>query len=238
MTAVPGLPQPVTVLPCHTNPDQWFNPVARTTSLKECLACTYRQGCAQRALHLQPTDGMWAGVWISNDFDDVAPLLTAIATDTPCKRVGADDTEALRVTAVVGTASPPPPATTAAAHVLRARRPPTSPEAPRSLVLARCSGHCEVMAPGCALAAHELASRLPGREINDPALLYAVCRPCAEVVQSLDTPIARRLGYTLEPADAAASIPFLWRQAHRVLLDSGGALTSADRHRHLDSRAR
>lgn len=239
MTAEP-LPQPVAALPCQNRPDQWFDPAARTASLRACLACTYRRRCAQQALQLQPTDGMWAGVWIDNNFDDAASLLTAIATtpDTRSQQIRAEANDAAKASTVTPPASPPPPAPAAETHHLKARRPLTSPEAPRSLVLARSSGHCEVMAPGCALTAHHLTSRLPDREIDSAAWLYAVCRPCAEVVQSLDAPIARRLGYILASADTADRAPFLWRQAHRVLFDSGGGLSTVDRHPRLDNQAR
>jgi hypothetical protein len=239
MTAVP-LPQPVAAPACHARPDQWFDAAARPASLRACLACTYRRSCAQRALQLQPTDGMWAGVWISGNFNDAAPVLTSIATtsDTRGRRVRPEANDAAKTATVAATTSPPPPAPTAETYSLRARRPSASPEAPRSLVLARSSGHCEVMAPGCALTAHDLALRLAGREIDDAALLYAVCRPCVEVVQSLDAPIARRLGYTLASTDTASTAPFLWRQAHRVLFDSGGGLSAVVRHPRLESRAK
>ena len=68
-------------LPCHADPDQWFDPAARTQSLAACLRCPRRRWCA-RALTCRPSWGMWAGV-DRRPLHPVAHRLSSIAADTP-----------------------------------------------------------------------------------------------------------------------------------------------------------
>jgi WhiB family transcriptional regulator, redox-sensing transcriptional regulator len=43
-------------------PDSWFDPTRIRTSLAICTNCAVRQACAQSALDMDETDGIWGGV--------------------------------------------------------------------------------------------------------------------------------------------------------------------------------
>ncbi|MFS0899989.1 WhiB family transcriptional regulator [Mycolicibacterium litorale] len=202
-------------LPCHADPDQWFDPAARTQSLAACLRCPRRRWCARRALTCRPSWGMWAGVWIDGRFAPVAHRLNSIAADAPPPRA----------TGAVA-ASTPLPCATGVPSPAGARCSTPAPAA--ALVWARASGHCEIMAPDCRLSADSLESRLgeqPGE--STASNLFAVCVRCANLIASLDPRLARRLGYRVCSRDRAPDAPFLWRQQHWVTLSTDGACGDA-----------
>jgi hypothetical protein len=60
--------KPVKVLPCRSDPDQWF--VEATTPrnsevvdavIRECLRCPALDACGELAAKIRPTHGVWAG---------------------------------------------------------------------------------------------------------------------------------------------------------------------------------
>ena len=228
--AGPG-PAPASEVPlaCHLDPDQWFDRTARTASLAACLACPYRRWCARRALRHRPSWGMWAGVWIDGRFAPAARYLDAIAADTPLPRSPA---------AVAAPPSRPPADMPTAEPPVGARCSDARRAAPKPLVWARSSGHCEIMSAGCGLSAATVGSRVPDAPDGDASVLFAVCLHCAKTLHDMDSQMARRLGYRLDDVRVATSTPFLWRQAHRLLLGADGSLHSAtDRRRQPETVA-
>ncbi|MCB0937442.1 WhiB family transcriptional regulator [Mycobacterium sp. 4D054] len=206
-------------LPCHADPDQWFDPAARTQSLAACLRCPRRRWCARRALTCRPSWGMWAGVWIDGRFTPVAHRLSSIAADTPPPRATGAVAASHRplVRSPVRPESPPPAGVRC-----------STPAPAAALVWARASGHCEIMAPDCRLTADSLESRLgepPGKDTA--STLFAACVRCANSIASLDPKLARRLGYRVCSRDRAPDAPFLWRQQHWVILNTDGACGDA-----------
>lgn len=207
-------------LPCHANPDQWFERADRTATLAACLACPSRRGCARQALDSRPAWGMWAGVWIDGRFSEAAPLLRVIAED-----------RAPAVTQLSTQSSPPVspsdqlPASPTGVRCSYADRVPA-----RTLVLARSAGFCEIMVASCRLTADAIMSRIPSHGGGDPSTLIAVCQECAIALRRMDSQIVQRLGYRVEHAHTAATTPFFWRQKHRLLFDAGGGLHHVSGH--------
>jgi hypothetical protein len=160
---------------------------------------------------------MWAGVWIDGQFSKVERLIRSIAEDHfLAGRLSSNE-------------SPPPPSPPAQHPVcptgVRCADAERIP--PRTLVFARSGGYCEIMAGDCGLAANAIVSRVPDYGGGDASTLFAVCQECAIKLQRMDSQIMQRLGYRVEQAHAVSRTPFFWRQRHRLLLDSGGALCSA-----------
>lgn len=215
MTGVVRRPQGHIPLACHVDPDRWFDPTARAASLAACLGCPFRRWCAREALKWEPDWGMWAAVWINGDFDAVAHFFTAIATDTPLPRAHAVD-----MTNVPDRPSPIPiPGSPTGVSCG-----PPARSTPKVLVLARASGHCEIMSAGCTLSADTISSRLEDQASGDASTLFAVCRQCANTLEQLDAHMAARVGYRVANSQVARAFPFLWRQTHRVLLGRDGSM--------------
>ena len=194
-------------LACQLDPERWFNRANRTQALAACLNCPIRRWCAGQALRQRASWGMWAGIWIDGRPDDAAPYLRAIAARSPRR-------------------DPPliPRSDRTAAPTLSVA---TTDHWARAMVTARCSGHCEVMAPGCRYSADNMLSRvrgLPVQHAQVPALIYAICGRCQDILAHIDGPIARRLGYLLDNPSQAAAAPFYWRQSRWHLLDEVGGL--------------
>lgn len=202
-------------LPCHANPDQWFERADRTATLAACLACPSRRACARQAVACRPAWGMWAGIWIDGRFSAAAPLLRAIAEDHPPKSIRQQKRRS----------SPPaaPPDRLAASPTC-VRCSDTDRVPARTLVFARSGGFCEIMVAECGLTADAIVSRVPSHGGGDPSTLFAVCQECAITVQRMDSQIVQRLGYRVEEAYSAATTPFFWRQRHRVCFDADGGL--------------
>ena len=185
---------------CRKEPDRWLDPRQRRHALAGCLGCPVRRMCAQRALDTAAPYGMWAGIWIDGRLDEVAVhYLRAIASDTD---VGP---RALRAREL---ATPPPP------------MPSIS-----GIVLARSSGHCEVMATRCSLTLDAVLRRYSAAGAPaSPSEAFAACGPCDAALVELPTRALVRLGYQVETAAAAPLAPFFWRQCRWVRLDPTGAL--------------
>lgn len=70
-TAAPEFDLPITTvsadalaagLCCGTDPELWFDPMLRRRAARICVGCPVRARCAQYALELRVTDGVYAGV--------------------------------------------------------------------------------------------------------------------------------------------------------------------------------
>ncbi|WP_067856765.1 WhiB family transcriptional regulator [Mycolicibacterium wolinskyi] len=59
----------VTGLCRYDDPDKWFprHPVPRARVIRICNNCPFQPQCAQAALELAETDGVWAGVQLPGD---------------------------------------------------------------------------------------------------------------------------------------------------------------------------
>jgi hypothetical protein len=159
---------------------------------------------------------MWAGVWIDGVHDDAVPYLRAIAKGDAAQ----PDHRASAVVATV--TSPPPPGLLLG--------PSTAPpvRSVAAALLARSSGHCEVLAEGCRYSFDRTVSRRPSGaplESASPAELFAACGYCAQVVASLQPRLATRSGYVLTPGRDPAAAPFHWRGSRWVILGRDGWLT-------------
>jgi len=212
-----GAPPPPKVLGCQRDPERWFDPHDRHDALAGCLACGARRWCAREALSCAASWGMWAGVWIDGRHAEAAPYLKAIATK--------DSSPADRPPSIAGGSTDPDPPPPAPLRRPRAAHPARSVNA---AVLARSSGHCEVLAQGCQYGFDSLQHRSPGRAVPEncsPAEVFATCRECADIVAGLQPQLATRSGYRVNPGRDPAVVPFLWRATRWVLLDRDGWLT-------------
>ena len=214
-TAMPPTSSPP---PCSGAPERWFDRTHRLHALAACLQCPARRWCAQEALRTKAAWGMWAGIWIDGRLDEVAHYLDAIATDAR-----SFPTRGLQTG---GEACAPPQ------ERVRMSLPPVAPiggSRPGSVsaaVLARSSGHCEVMDAECRVAAETHICRIAGRVAGDPtsaATVYAACAGCADRV-TRNPMSARRLGYVVDSVAQATNAPFYWRQCRWVLLGRAGQL--------------
>jgi hypothetical protein len=203
-------------LACTVDPDRWFTRSDRTHARAACLRCPARRSCAREALRANATWGMWAGIWIDGTGEPATRFLRAIAADWPPRP---RSVERAALSAPIPHDPAPLP-----------RRPPITGRPVATVVAARASGHCEVMAEGCQLTADRQVSRIVGRAAHDAtsaAEVFCACGTCADAATS-STGLMRRCGYVVESASAAARIPFYWRGARWMLLGTGGELVEAD----------
>jgi hypothetical protein len=197
--------------PCRRDPDRWFDRTDRTHALAGCLACPVRSWCARQALREHASWGMWAGIWIDGNLADLAHQLQVIAENKPPTTPPL--TTNLKPPNCIDAPSPPPVIRPPAKHTIAA------------VITARSSGHCEIMAPDCRLGLEAIASRIRGRcrhELRDAADGYAVCRTCQSAVTRMEARLSHQLGYIVDSAASAATIPFYWRQSRWMRLDSAG----------------
>lgn len=218
-----------TRLVCQTDPERWFDRHNRTYALERCLACPGRSWCAEQALD-GASYGMWAGIWIDNNLDDVSHYLRAIA-QAPAGSGSGDRDRASADTPTSTPTAPPPVAATPAETP--APRPATDAVSRTVLavILARSSGHCEAMTPVCRYTQDTIASRVPGHSgwhAEDATSAYGVCRPCQWALSITEGRLLRRLGYVVDPPRQPAFTPMYWRQARWVYLDGGPAIVEAD----------
>lgn len=215
MSGAPPPPMPA-MLACQRDPEHWFERHHRRDALAGCLACPVRAWCAREALGCHASWGMWAGVWIDGHHGDAAPYLRAIAKD--------DATQLdypVSATDIAVSVSPSAAPLRRSSVVVPAR-------SVAAALLARSSGHCEVLAEGCRYSFDRTVSRLPGGapiESASPAELFAACGHCAQVVASLQPRLATRSGYVLPPGRDPAAVPFRWRGTRWVILGRDGWLT-------------
>jgi hypothetical protein len=215
MSAAPPPPRPTPA--CRRDPERWFDRGDRVEALADCLACPVRAWCAREALSCNASWGMWAGIWIDDSHDAAAPYLRAIANGTAAQPDS-------RMPNAGVTAAPPPPAPT----ILRRPAAAAPVRSVSAALLARSSGHCEVMAAGCRLSFDQSVSRRAtgsAAESCCPAELFVACRNCADLIAGAEPKMSARSGYLLAAGRDAATVPFHWRGTQWVLLGRDGWLT-------------
>jgi hypothetical protein len=209
--------------PCRESPDRWFDLRYHRESQELCMRCPVRGACARAALRAKAQHGMWAGIWIDGDFERLRPYLQAAADAPPPaahrdirpKRQHANRIRSTRH-------RPPLPRPGNAAPCA------TDPVSTASLIAARSSGHCEIMAPGCTFGFDHLCSRIRTKIHTRPrtsAAGYGTCSNCREIVSHMDGRIARKLGYSVSHKRRPEHVPFYWRQTGWRLLDLRGCAT-------------
>jgi hypothetical protein len=169
---------------------------------------------------VQASWGLWAGIWIDGQLSPVAPLLRAIAAESARPH---DIPDTVTVTAA-------PPTVDDRPLPLPRRRPTRRPDSVRATVLARCSGHCEVMSGGCRFSADVHLSRDPRRDpthMASAAGVFAACRRCAETVDARRDDAAR-LGWRVEHPGQVHQAPFFWRSARWVRFDARGLVRDVE----------
>jgi hypothetical protein len=161
---------------------------------------------------------MWAGIWIGDHPEAVAHHLQAVVADdpTPKPRIRENRTA---TTEVMDRQAPLP-------HRVPIR--PVPPGSVAATVLARSSGHCEVVADGCRFTADLQLSRINGStagEATSATTVYVACRPCAQILEGVDgREAARHLGFLVDDPIDAVSAPLYWRGTRWVLLGRAGEL--------------
>jgi hypothetical protein len=222
-------PSPAAPPPCADAPERWFDSTDRTQALRSCLGCPVRQWCAREALSSRATWGMWAGIWIDHRPDDVEHLLRAIAA-------GDQQPEADRPERC---SAPSPLDDMERREFVPLSVRPVRSRSVTTAVLARSSGHCEVVSAGCRFTADLQLSRVPDipvAEAASPSMAYAACHPCADLLGSADgRTAAHRRGFLVDSPTRAAGTPLLWRGVRWVLL--GGSGEVLDRIHHESVRA-
>lgn len=218
-------PPPATsYVPCQVDPEGWFDRHHRADAVAECRSCPARRWCAREALQSRASWGVWAGVWIDGRHEDAAPHLRSIATGVLAQ-------SAAVAAVVIGERLQDAAPASEPAHVPTPLRRPSGSPVPSSVmtaVLARSSGHCEVLAEGCRYTYDRLVSRRLGvavEETSTPPELFAACNVCADIVAVLDPKMAANTGYVLDNQRDPTHVPFYWRRSRWVLLDRDGWLT-------------
>ncbi|ULN44696.1 WhiB family transcriptional regulator (plasmid) [Mycolicibacterium crocinum] len=202
-------------LPCHAEPDRWFDREDRSVALRGCLACPVRGWCAREALRTRASWGMWAGVWIDGQHRDAIGYLRSVAAAPPTPVV------LHRPNGMVDKVAP------------QRRYASASPQA---LIAARSSGHCEVMLDGCRYSGDVLLSRVtgcPDPDLPTAAHGFLACPPCQSRLEQPARIAVRELGYRLHSPTEALTAPFYWRQSGWAILDPGG-----QRHASIGARHR
>lgn len=220
MSQPPPPPRSAT-LACQQDPERWFDRRRRGQALTHCLDCAVRPWCAHEALKCHAAWGVWAGVWIDGRHDDAAPYLQAIAADNAAPSDHHPQTASTNTSQALPAPAPGP------APLCR----PTAASPPRSVpaaVLARSSGHCEILTDSCRYTFDRVISRHRGQspaENPSPAGMFAACAMCADIVARLAPQLATRSGYLVDGGRDPACVPFHWRGSRWVLLDRDGWLT-------------
>jgi hypothetical protein len=206
--------------PCQQNPADWCDPKRRVLTRQQCLQCPQRRDCARSTLRSKPTYGMWAGIWINDDFTSKQHLLLL---DPPIPPV-TEPTEHATDTPAPVTRAPRPSGT----RRIRVGTllPVTPPPAIAALITARASGHCEIMAPACTYQQAAIFSRrrrsVTLRDLASPADGIAACHNCIDLIEHTDIPTAMDLGYLVDPRCTTSTTTMLWRQHRWVYLDTRG----------------
>jgi hypothetical protein len=209
--------------PCQLDPERWFDRRNHAVALAGCLGCPARRWCAQEALQCRASWGLWAGIWIDGRHEDAVPYLQAVAADALAQ-------SSVVAAVVIDSREGGGPTGDSRWAPTSLRRPDGSsrPKEVTTAVLARSSGHCEVLAEGCRYAYERLVSRALSRrdaESFTPPDLFAACSSCADMVAALDPKLAVQFGYVTDTRRSLAHVPFYWRQSRWVLLDRDGWLT-------------
>lgn len=193
---------------CARDPARWLDPEQQASTRRLCLSCPRLALCRTQTLDDSPQHGMWAGVWIDNDFEAKRPLLEHQGREHRLPHMPAP----------------------AAAHLVSALPILNIAPAAAALVAARASGHCEIMAPACLLRQQLIFTRRRDLETSaeSPAEALAACENCADLLEHTDLHTALQLGYITSARHPSPIAPVLWRQRRWVLLDHFGNLRPLD----------
>lgn len=79
-------------LPCHEDPDLFFDPRRMRTAAKKCADCPFRGRCGYNAVAMGATHGIWGGVILPGDYprqlQRVYARLVAQFEERRCVEVG------------------------------------------------------------------------------------------------------------------------------------------------------
>ena len=213
-------------LPCQSDPDRWFDRNTRHTALDGCLNCPQVSWCAQQALALRPVTGMWAGLWIDNNIDALAPYLQVLVQDPSPENVRHFGKRTARPAPHLS----PPPGPEAVVPIS-----PVAEEEPSAaaLITARAAGHCEILTTDCRFTLETIVARSPTRSepLRRASEGFASCTPCRQNLAGLERQLAHRLGYQIPAGTDPADVAFYWRQQHWCYLDDAGHTHPADQPR-------
>jgi hypothetical protein len=167
---------------------------------------------------------MWAGIWLDGTRDDESARLRVLAAHSTTAVHLDSETRSVATEYATPSRTPPPLAPTR----------PVRPGSVTTAVLARSSGHCEIVADYCRFVADTHMSRLPVGSadwVPSAAALYAACNACCQVVRTATPSEARRRGYLVDSPAQLAKVPFHWRAARWVFFGQWGELheTSGER---------
>ncbi|MGV7303119.1 WhiB family transcriptional regulator [Mycobacterium kansasii] len=204
---------------CRQNPGDWSDPKRRVLTRQLCRRCPVRRDCTELALRNKPSYGMWAGIWLDNDFDAKQHLLVLNTPPVPNTDNGAPT-------------QPPAPVEERprrrVGRQTRVRRLLLNslPPAVAALITARASGHCEIMAPACTYQQTAIFTRrrhtVAGSDLASPADGIAACHNCINLIEDSAIPTALDLGYLVDPRCTTSTTAMLWRQQRWVYLDIRG----------------
>lgn len=215
--------------PCLQHPGDWVDPKRRALTRRQCLSCPSRGGCAAAALRNRASYGMWAGVWIDGDFAEKHHLLKLTHAGTSPSAIAESAAPQSNPPHLAPPAPARTPQRTRRSRVGKLRTDSPVP-AVAALITARCSGHCEIMAPACTYQQSAIFSRrrrAARTTLSSPADAVAACHNCIDLIEHTDTPTALDLGYIVDPRSCTSTTAMLWRQHRWTYLDAQGRLHPA-----------
>ena len=69
-------------LPCHADPDLFFNPHKKQTAINMCAECPFRGRCGYNAVATGAAHGIWGGVILPSDYPrQLKPVYARLALD-------------------------------------------------------------------------------------------------------------------------------------------------------------
>lgn len=214
--------------PCQQNPADWCDPKRRLFTRQQCLQCPQRSDCASSTLQHKPSYGMWAGIWINNDFTSKQHLLLLEPPPPPAPAAAPAEHACPAPVPQTRARVPRRDRRIRVGRLLRASPPPAT----AALISARASGHCEILAPACTLQQAVIFSRrrrnLTAGELSSPADGIAACHNCIDLIEHTDIPTAMDLGYLVDPRCTTSTTAVLWRQHRWVYLDTRGRTHNID----------
>jgi WhiB family redox-sensing transcriptional regulator len=74
-------------LPCHTDPELFFNPHKKHTAITQCADCPFRGRCSYNAVAVGATHGIWGGVILPGDYpQQLQPVYARLAAQFEQRR--------------------------------------------------------------------------------------------------------------------------------------------------------
>lgn len=75
-------------LPCHEDPELFFDPHKRWTAIRKCADCPFRGRCGYNAVATGATHGIWGGVILPGDYpSQLEPVYAQLAHQFEQRRV-------------------------------------------------------------------------------------------------------------------------------------------------------